>query len=137
MEYYILKFRKYDEASDYIKRAISVGEHEDWRALLAMGSILSDGQQDYSAAKEYFDKCEKLNPTSTLVNLNKCQNMILLELYFDGEKLLKEILKKIALIEDRSTKIITMVMLICLRYLNKDATNSENETLIKEFVKIA
>jgi hypothetical protein len=62
--------------------------------------------------------------------------MILLELYSDAEKLLKEILKKIALIEDRSTKIITMVMLICLRYLNKDATNSDNETLIRELLRL-
>lgn len=120
--------RKYPEASYYIKKSISASDHEDWRALLAMGSILSDGQQqDYSAAKDYFDRCEKLNGSSTLVKLNKCQNLIFLELYHDAEILLKEILEKIALIEDRSTKIIAMVMLICLRYLNKDETNSDNE----------
>jgi tetratricopeptide (TPR) repeat protein len=129
------KMRKYPEASDYIKRSISASDHEDWRALLAMGSILSDGQQDYSAAKDYFDRCEKLNVNSTLVKLNICQNLIFLEQYHVAEKKLQtEILEKIALIEDRSTKIIAMVMLICLRYLNKDKTNSDNE--IRELLRL-
>jgi tetratricopeptide (TPR) repeat protein len=131
------KMRKYPEASDYIKRSISANDHEDWRALLAMGSILSDGQQNYSAAWDYFKRCEKLNRSSTLVKLNKCQNLIFLEQYHgaDGaEILLKEILEKISLIEDRSTKIIALVMLICLRYLNKDETNSDNE--IRELLRL-
>ena len=102
----ILKFKigKYDEASDAIKRAIKLGERDDWRALLAMGCILSDYRKHYSAAKEYFDACESLNPTSILVNLNKSQNLILLKEYVEGEKLLMKILNKIEAIEDRIFK---------------------------------
>jgi tetratricopeptide (TPR) repeat protein len=134
----ILKFKigKYDEASDAIKRAIRLGERDDWRALLAMGCILSDYRKHYSAAKEYFDACESLNPTSTLVNLNKSQNLILLKEYVKGEELLIKILNKIEAIEDRSTKIITIILLICLRYLNKDEANSNNETLIKNLLRL-
>ena len=39
-------------------------------------------------------------------------------------------------IEDRSTKIITIIMLICLRYLNKDKDNSDNETLIVDLLRL-
>ena len=102
-----------------------------------MGCILSDGKQDYVAANGYFDKCECLNRGSNLVNLNKSQNLILLGSYVEAEKLLKErILAKIVAIEDRSTKIITNILLICLRYLNKDGANPNNETLIKDFLRL-
>jgi tetratricopeptide (TPR) repeat protein len=130
------KIRKYAEASDYIRKSISASDNEDWRALLAMGSILSDGQHDYSAAKEYFNRCVELNPSSTLINLNKCQNLILLGKFSEWETQLKEILKKIEHIEDRSTKIIAMVMLICLRYLNGDALNTDNETLLRDLLRL-
>ena len=134
----ILKFKigKYDEASDAIKRAIKLGERDDWRALLAMGCIVSDYRKHYSAAKEYFDACESLNPTSILVNLNKSQNLILLKEYVEAEKLLIKILNKIEAIEDRSSKIITIILLICLRYLNKDKANPHNETLIKDLLRL-
>ena len=52
------KIQKYTHSFNYIEKAISVSEHDDWRALLAMGCILSDGKQDYVAANGYFDKCE-------------------------------------------------------------------------------
>ena len=84
------KIQKYTDSFNYIERAISVSEHDDWRALLAMGCILSDGKQDYVAANGYFDKCECLNRGSNLVNLNKSQNLILLGSYVEAEKLLKE-----------------------------------------------
>jgi tetratricopeptide (TPR) repeat protein len=134
----ILKFkiRKYDEAFEAIKKAIKLGERDDWRALLAMGCVLSDYRKHFSAAKEYFDACESLNPTSILVNLNKSQNLILLKEYVAGEKLLIKILNKIEAIEDRSTKIITIILLICLRYLNKDEANPHNETLIKDLLRL-
>ena len=133
----ILKFkiRQYDEASDKIKKAIKLSERDDWRALLAMGCILSDCGK-HPTAKIFFDACESLNPTSILVNLNKSQNLILLEQYPAGEKLLMEILNKIEAIEDRSSKIITIILLICLRYLNKDKDNPHNETLIKDLLRL-
>ena len=100
-----------------------------------MGCILSDCGK-HPTAKIYFDACESLNPTSILVNLNKSQNLILLEQYPEGEKLLMEILNKIEAIEDRSSKIITIILLICLRYLNKDKDNPHNETLIKDLLRL-
>ncbi|MGA8844110.1 MAG: hypothetical protein WB511_11050 [Nitrososphaeraceae archaeon] len=69
--------------------------------------------------------------------MNKSQNLILLGSYVEAEKLLKErILDKIVAIEDRSTKIITNILLICLRYLNKDGANPNNETLIKDLLRL-
>jgi tetratricopeptide (TPR) repeat protein len=130
------KIGKYSDASKLITDAIRVSEHDDWRAFLAMGCILSDGQQEYSSAKSYFDRCSELNPTSTQVNLNKSQNLILLKSYAEAETLLKSILDKMATVEDRSTKIITIIMLICLRYLNKDESNSDNERLIVDLLRL-
>ena len=89
--------KKYEHAFNYVNKAIDVSEHEDWRALVAMGCILSDYKQDYHSAQDYFNRSERLNPGSNLVNLNKSQNLILLGLYIDAEKLLKgSILDKIA-----------------------------------------
>jgi tetratricopeptide (TPR) repeat protein len=124
------KIGKYSDASKMITDAIRVSEHDDWRVLLAMGCILSDGQHEYSSAKSYFDRCAELNPTSTLVKMNKSQNLILLKTYAEAEILLKSILDRLETIKDRSTKIITIIMLICLRYLNNDRSNSDNEILI-------
>ena len=112
-----------------------------------MGCILSDNEKDYKGAKRYFEMCEALNPSSILVNLNKSQNLILLESYDEGQKLLTSIRKeKIevtgdkttddVIIEDRSTRIIMNILLICLRYLNKDGSNSENERLIKDLLRL-
>jgi len=130
------KIGKYSDALKYITEAIRVSDHDDWRALLAMGCILSDGQRDYSSAKSYFDRCSELNPTSTQVNLNKSQNLILLKSYPEARSLLKNILCEMSIVNDRSTKIITLIMLICLRYLNKDESDSDNETLIEELLKL-
>ena len=123
------------KTSDKIKKAIKLSERDDWRALLAMGCILSDCGK-HPTAKIFFDACESLNPTSILVNLNKSQNLILLEQYPAGEKLLMEILNKIEAIEDRSSKIITIILLICLRYLNKDKDNPHNETLKEDLLRL-
>jgi tetratricopeptide (TPR) repeat protein len=130
------KIRQYDDASKFITEAIRVSDHDDWRALLAMGCILSDGQREYSSAKSYFDRCSELNPTSTQVNLNKSQNLILLKSYAEAETLLIRIREEMATVEDRSTKIITIIMLICLRYLNKDESKSGNEILIEDLLKL-
>ena len=130
------KIGKYSDASKMITDAIRLNEYDDWRALLAMGCILSDGQHEYSAARSYFDRCAELNPTSTLVKLNKSQNLILLESYAEAETLLKSILEKMSTVKDRSTKIITIIMLICLRYLNQDVSNSENEILIESLLRL-
>ena len=141
------KIGNYTCASKYIKKAIEISEHDDWRVLLAMGCILSDNEKDYKGAKRYFEMCEALNPSSILVNLNKSQNLILLESYDEGQKLLTSIRKeKIevtgdkttddVIIEDRSTRIIMNILLICLRYLNKDGSNSENERLIKDLLRL-
>jgi len=62
--------------------------------------------------------------------------LILLKEYVEAEKLLIKILNKIEAIEDRSSKIITIILLICLRYLNKDKANPHNETLIKDLLRL-
>ena len=125
------KIGKYGDALKMITDAIRVSEHDDWRILLAMGCIQSDQHEhDYLSAKTYFDRCAELNPTSTLIKMNQSQNMILLESYTEAEELLKGILDKLETLKDRSTKIISLIMLICLRYLNNDKSNSDNEKLI-------
>ena len=134
----VLKFkiRQYDEASDKIKKAIKLSERDDWRALLAMGCILSDSGKHYDTARIFFDACKSLNPDSILVNLNKSQNLILLKEYVLGEELLMEFLNKIEAIEDRSSKIISIILLICLRYLNKNAATPHNDTLKKDLLRL-
>ena len=97
---------------------------------------MSDGFQRYGEARICFDKCYDLNPTSILVNLNKSQNLILLESFGEGEDLLNKILKKIEGIEDRSTKIITIILLICSNYLHKGKVESSNAKLIEELLRL-
>ena len=128
------KIQKYDDALPHIEKAIRLSEHENWRALLTKGCILSDGRQQYQDSKLYFEKCESLNPNSIVINLNKAQNLIFLKLYRDSEDLLSKILYKIKDIEDRSTKIITTILLICSRYLrmkNEPADVNEREANAK------
>jgi len=124
------KIGKYRDALEMITDAIRVSECVDWRVMLAMGCIQSDGQHDYLSARSYFDKCAELNPTSTLIKMNLSQNMILRKSYDEAEILLNSILKKLETIKDRSTQIITIIMLLCLRYLKNNEPNSNNEELI-------
>jgi tetratricopeptide (TPR) repeat protein len=126
---------KYEDALKMITKAIRVSEQDDWRKLLAMGCILSDGKREYDNAKTYFDRCAELNPTSTLVKMNQSQNMILVKSYHEAEILLKDILDEFENIKDRSTKIITIIMLICLRYLNKDKFNPDNDKRIESLLR--
>jgi len=140
------KIRDYGNASKYIKMAIKVSEDDDWRVLLAMGCILSDSEKDYKNARRYFEMCEALNPNSILVNLNKSQNLILLKEHDEGEKVLTRIKEKIGItgdestgdnvIEDRSTRIIMNILLICLHYLKGNEAYAHSETLIKDLLRL-
>ena len=130
------KIQDYDSADKYIKEALKVSGKDDWRALLIKGCILSDGSQKYKDAKDYFDKCEDLNPNSLIVKLNKSQNLILLKSYEEAEELLKKIIEKTDNIENRSSKIITRILLIYSNYLYKNGTNSNTQKLIEELLRL-
>ena len=129
----------YDNALEYIEKSLRLIESPDWRVLLAKGCILSDGYRDYEAAKACFDQSEKLNPNSTLVKLNKYQNMLLNPNSDEKDKLLvNESLNKIHKIvnnfEDRSTKIITIILLLYSNYLYKKSLDSIE--LIEELLRL-
>ena len=130
------KIQDYNSADKYIQEALKVSGKNDWRALLIKGCILSESFQNYKDAKDYFDKCENLNPNSLIVKLNKSQNLILLECYEEAEELLIEIKKKTDNIENRSSKIITRILLICSNYLYKNGTNSNTQKLIEELLRL-
>ncbi len=131
------KIRNYKSANKYIEQALNISENDNWRALLAKGCILSEGFQKHEEARDYFDKCEELNPNSILVKLNKSQNLIILRLYDEAEELLKKIRERTEDIEDRSTKIITRILLICLNFLQKkDVVSSNTTELINELLRL-
>ena len=130
------KIQHYNSADKYIEEALQVSGKGDWRALLIKGCILSEGFQKYKDAKDYLDKCEDLNPNSLIVKLNKSQNLILLKYYEEAEELLKKIIEKTDNIENRSSKIITRILLICSNYLYKNGTNSSTQKRIEELLRL-
>jgi tetratricopeptide (TPR) repeat protein len=132
----ILFYKKedYSNSKKYLESALKLRVN-DWRINLAMGCTLSEGRwKDYSRAKRYFDKSSKFNPNSVLIKLNLSQNLLLLGRYEDSEKLLRDILYKIKDIEDRSTSIVTRILLICNLYLSKQENSIELVTLIQELI---
>jgi tetratricopeptide (TPR) repeat protein len=113
------KMEDYNNAKLKLEDAMKI-QNNDWRLLLAYGCILSDGFHKYEEAKNYFDKSIKLNPNSILAKMNLSQILILLNEFSESEKYLKEILKKLEGIEDRSTSLILRILLICTQCLSQE-----------------
>lgn len=112
---------QYDHALEYIEKAIQLSEKPDWRTLLVKGCILRDGKEDYNNAKKFFDQAEDENPNSVVVKLNKCQNILLNPQSEEKDaplRILKEINVTLKNFEDRSTKIITKILLLYSKYLD-------------------
>ena len=130
------KIQDYNSADKHIEEALKISGKDDWRALLIKGCILSEGFQKYKDAKDYFDKCEDLNPNSLIIKLNKAQNLILLKSYEEAEELLKKIKEKTETIENRSSKIITRILLICSNYLYNNGNNSSIQKQIEELLRL-
>ena len=95
-------------------------QSNDWRLLLAYGCVLSDGFYKYEEAKDNFNKSITLNPNSIVAKMNLSQVLILLNEYNESERHLKEILKKLEGIEDRSTSLILRILLICSQSLSQE-----------------
>ena len=133
----ILLYKKqdYPNSKKYLESSLRLRD-DDWRINLAMGCTLSEGHwKDYSRAQRYFDKSKKSNPNSILIMLNLSQNLLLLGRYEESEKFLRSILYKINDIEDRSTSIVTRILLICSLYLRKQENFSEVVSLIQELIR--
>ena len=113
------KMEDYKNAKLKLEDAMKI-HNNDWRLLLAYGCILSDGFHDYKQAKKYFEKSIKLNSNSILAKMNLSQILILLNNYSESEKYLKEILKILEGIEDRSTSLILRILLICTQCLSQE-----------------
>lgn len=112
------KMEDYNNAKLKLDDAMKI-HNSDWRLLLAYGCILSDGFHEYEQSRNYFDKSIKSNPNSILAKMNLSQILILLNNYSESEKYLKEILKKLEGIEDRSTSLILRILLICNQCLSQ------------------
>jgi hypothetical protein len=122
------KNQKYDLALENIEKAIQLSEKPDWRALLVKGCILRDGKEDYNNAKKFFDQAEGENPNSVVVKLNKCQNILLNPQSDEKDaplRILKEINDILNNFEDRSTKIITKILLLYSKYSDSNTFDYE------------
>lgn len=117
------KMEDYHNAKLKLEDAMKI-HNNDWRLLLAYGCILSDGFHEYKEARNYFEKSIKLNPNSILAKMNLSQILILLNEYSESEKHLKEILKKLEGIEDRSTSLILRILLICTQCLSQEKVSN-------------
>jgi tetratricopeptide (TPR) repeat protein len=113
------KMEDYNNAKLKLEDAMKI-KNNDWRLLLAYGCVLSDGFHNYDDAKSYFDKSIKLNPNSILAKMNLSQILILLNQFHESERHLKEILRKLEGIEDRSTSLILRILLICSECLYQE-----------------
>ena len=125
------KMRDYPNSKKYLESSLRL-KGNDWRINLAMGCTLSEGHwKDYSRVQRYFDKSKKSNPNSILIILNLSQNLLLLGRYEESERFLRNILYKINDIENRSTSIVTRILLICSLYLRKQENFAEVASLSK------
>ena len=113
------KTEDYENAKLKLEEAMKI-QSNDWRLLLAYGCVLSDGFYKYEEAKGHFDKSIKLNPNSIVSKMNLSQVLLLLNEYTESERLLKEILKKLEGIEDRSSSLILRILLICSQALSQE-----------------
>ena len=112
------KTEDYENAKLKLEEAMKI-QTKDWRLLLAYGCVLSDGFAKYEEAKDNFNKSITLNKNSIIAKLNLSQVLILLNEYDESERYLKEILKKLEGIEDRSTSLILRILLICSQSLSQ------------------
>ena len=115
---YFYKLGDYHQSKKQLELAINI-RNNDWRLLLAMGCVLSDGYNHYKEAKEYFEKSLSFNSNSNVAKLNLSQVLILLNESDKSQKYLEEILVKLTEIEDRSTAIILRILSICSTYFNE------------------
>ena len=113
------KTEDYDNSKLKLEEALKI-HNNDWRLLLAYGCVLSDGFYKYDEAKDNFNKSITLNQNSIIAKMNLSQVLILLNEYNESEKHLKEILKKLEGIEDRSTSLILRILLICSQSLSQE-----------------
>jgi Flp pilus assembly protein TadD len=112
------KTEDYENAKLKLEEAMKI-QSKDWRLLLAYGCVLSDGFYKYEEAKDNFNKSIALNKNSIIAKMNLSQVLILLDKYSESEMYLKEILKKLEGIEDRSTSLILRILLICSQSLSQ------------------
>ena len=113
------KNEDYDNAKLKLEEAMKI-HNNDWRLLLAYGCVLSDGFYKYEEARDNFNKSITLNQNSIIAKMNLSQVLILLNEYNESERHLKEILKKLEGIEDRSTSLILRILLICSQSLSQE-----------------
>ena len=113
------KTEDYENAKLKLEEAMKI-QNKDWRLLLAYGCVLSDGFYNYEEAKDNFNKSIALNKNSIIAKLNLSQVLMLLDKYSESERYLKEILKKLEGIEDRSTSLILRILLICSQSLSQE-----------------
>ena len=113
------KTEDYENAKLKLEDAMKI-QNNDWRLLLAYGCVLSDGFYKYEEAKDIFNKSIALNPNSIVAKMNLSQVLILLNKYNESERHLKEILKKLEGIKDRSTSLILRILLLCSQALSQE-----------------
>ena len=129
------KSEDYENAKLKLEEAMNI-QNNDWRLLLAYGCVLSDGFYKYEEAKDYFNKSITLNPNSIVSKMNLSQVLILLNEYNQSERYLKEILKKLEGIEDRSTSIILRILLICCQALSQEKVSKNLLDELLEFCEL-
>jgi tetratricopeptide (TPR) repeat protein len=112
------KSEDYENAKLKLEEAMKI-QNNDWRLFLAYGCVLSDGFYKYEEAKDNFNKSITLNQNSIVAKMNLSQVLILLNEYNESERHLKDILKKLEGIEDRSTSLILRILLICSQTLSQ------------------
>lgn len=129
------KSEDYENAKLKLEEAMKI-QNNDWRLLLAYGCVLSDGFYKYEEAKDYFNKSITLNPNSIVSKMNLSQVLILLNEYDQSERYLKEILKKLEGIEDRSTSIVLRILLICSQTLSQEKVSKNLVDELLEFCEL-
>ena len=129
------KTEDYENAKLKLEEAMKI-QTKDWRLLLAYGCVLSDGFDKYEEAKDNFNKSITLNKNSIIAKLNLSQVLILLNEYDESERYLKEILKKLEGIEDRSTSLILRILLICSQSLSQGKISKNFVDELLEFCEL-
>ena len=129
------KTEDYENAKLKLEEAMKI-QSSDWRLLLAYGCVLSDGFYKYEEAKDNFNKSITLNPNSIVAKMNLSQVLILLNEYNESERHLKEILKKLEGIEDRSTSLILRILLICSQALSQEKVSKIFVDELLEFCEL-
>jgi tetratricopeptide (TPR) repeat protein len=125
----------YENAKLKLEEAMKI-QNNDWRLLLAYGCVLSDGFYKYEEAKDNFKKSITLNQNSIIAKMNLSQVLILLNEYDESERHLKEILKKLEGIEDRSTSLILRILLICSQALSQEKVSKIFVDELLEFCEL-